>query len=210
VWISHGLCAMITSILCVIRRNDMFERVATVESVEATIGRCNSCEIWLPSEVVSRKHAVLRMMADGASIRDLGSRNKTLIKGRCIDGEVKLNEGDEIRIGPFTLVICFTISTVLAHSVNVTDSTHTDPNPVATFRGTAHSTLTAALTPAQRRVFDGFLEGLSEKEIAVRLGISIHTVHSHAKAIYKSFEISSRAELLRHTAEHERQYRERL
>lgn len=52
------------------------------------------------------------------------------------------------------------------------------------------------LTRAQRRVYDYLMEGASEKQAASRLHVSIHTVHSHTKAIYKIFGITTRAELL--------------
>jgi DNA-binding NarL/FixJ family response regulator len=38
-------------------------------------------------------------------------------------------------------------------------------------------------------------EGLSEKEIAAKLGISLNTVHGHVTSLYRSFGVHSRAEL---------------
>jgi DNA-binding NarL/FixJ family response regulator len=52
------------------------------------------------------------------------------------------------------------------------------------------------LTPGQSRVFDLLLEGLAEKEIAHRLRRTSNTVHTHVKAIYRVFGVSSRPELL--------------
>ncbi|HRX84719.1 MAG TPA: helix-turn-helix transcriptional regulator, partial [Phycisphaerae bacterium] len=52
------------------------------------------------------------------------------------------------------------------------------------------------LTPREREVYRELKTGLSEKEIAVRLGISRHTVHDHVKRIYVAFGVSGRAELL--------------
>ncbi len=45
-------------------------------------------------------------------------------------------------------------------------------------------------------MFNLLLEGLSEKEIAYKLGLSRHTVHSHVKDIYELAGVNSRAELL--------------
>ena len=42
----------------------------------------------------------------------------------------------------------------------------------------------------------GLLEGLPDKEIAERLGISRYTVNQYTKAIYASFGVHSRAALL--------------
>ncbi|TWT88265.1 Bacterial regulatory protein, luxR family [Pseudobythopirellula maris] len=52
------------------------------------------------------------------------------------------------------------------------------------------------LSKAQRAVLDLALKGMTEKQIAVRLHRSHHTVHSHLRSIYRRYKVSSRAELL--------------
>lgn len=52
------------------------------------------------------------------------------------------------------------------------------------------------LTPAQSRVYVLMLEGLIERDIADRLGISVETVHNHVGAIYKRKSVSSRGQLI--------------
>jgi DNA-binding NarL/FixJ family response regulator len=54
----------------------------------------------------------------------------------------------------------------------------------------------AALSPRQRATLRGLLAGLSEKEVAHRLGISRHTLHEHVCAIYERLGVDSRAQLL--------------
>ena len=54
------------------------------------------------------------------------------------------------------------------------------------------------LTPRQREVLDLLLDGDAEKQIATTLGISRATVHEYVTALYRHFEVSSRAELLAH------------
>lgn len=54
----------------------------------------------------------------------------------------------------------------------------------------------AALTPAQRRVFALLSEGLSDKEIAQRLGISPDTAKNHAARVRLAFGVRSRAALI--------------
>jgi DNA-binding CsgD family transcriptional regulator len=41
-------------------------------------------------------------------------------------------------------------------------------------------------------------EGDSEQQVALRLGISAHTVHEHVKRLHRRFGVSSRGELLAH------------
>jgi DNA-binding CsgD family transcriptional regulator len=53
-----------------------------------------------------------------------------------------------------------------------------------------------ALTDRQRELVDLALKGLSDKEIASRLGISDHTVGNHFRAIYAKLGISKRSQLI--------------
>jgi len=50
------------------------------------------------------------------------------------------------------------------------------------------------LTPREREILTLLGEGLGNREIAVRLGISEHTVKTHLAAIYEKLEASNRAE----------------
>jgi DNA-binding CsgD family transcriptional regulator len=53
----------------------------------------------------------------------------------------------------------------------------------------------AALAPRARDVLDALLTGAADKEIAVRLQISPHTVRQYVKAVYRELGVSSRGEL---------------
>ncbi len=60
--------------------------------------------IQLDSPVVSRRHAsIFPDSAGGHSLQDFSS-NGTFVNDRPVDRFIKLNNGDRIRIGPFTLV----------------------------------------------------------------------------------------------------------
>jgi DNA-binding CsgD family transcriptional regulator len=54
------------------------------------------------------------------------------------------------------------------------------------------------LAPRLRQTLDALLEGDSEKQTALRLGLSVHTVHEYVTSLYRRFNVSSRAELLAH------------
>jgi DNA-binding CsgD family transcriptional regulator len=56
--------------------------------------------------------------------------------------------------------------------------------------------LTAGLSPRMRDTLQHLLAGDSEKEVALKLKLSPHTVHIHVKSIYKRFKVSSRGELM--------------
>jgi DNA-binding NarL/FixJ family response regulator len=52
------------------------------------------------------------------------------------------------------------------------------------------------LSPRMRQTLDRLLAGDSEKQIAGRLGVSKNTVHVYVKALYRTFNVCSRGELL--------------
>jgi DNA-binding CsgD family transcriptional regulator len=51
------------------------------------------------------------------------------------------------------------------------------------------------MSPRMRLTLTGLLRGDSEKEVAISLGISPHTVHIYVKSLYRMFEVSSKGEL---------------
>ncbi len=56
--------------------------------------------------------------------------------------------------------------------------------------------LTTGLSPRKRDTLQLLLAGDSEKEVAIKLGLSQHTVHIHVKNLYKHLGVCSRAELM--------------
>ena len=58
------------------------------------------------------------------------------------------------------------------------------------------NTQVAHLSTRLRQTLTCLLEGDSEKQVAVRLGLSISTVHQYVTALYRQFGVSSRGELL--------------
>lgn len=62
-----------------------------------TIGRQSECEVSIPSEEVSRRHAELRVTPDGVMVEDLGSSNGTYINDKRITRQL-MKAGDELRL----------------------------------------------------------------------------------------------------------------
>lgn len=69
---------------------------------------------------------------------------------------------------------------------------HRPGEPVATF--SSDSNERARLTPRQHEVLDLLCQGLSNKMIGRRLGLSEHTIRGHVQATLATLEVSSRAE----------------
>ena len=71
-----------------------------------TLGRAPTNRIVVHDERASRFHAEIAATASGWSIRDLGSRNGTLVGGDPVTVERPLGPGDVITIGRFTITVC--------------------------------------------------------------------------------------------------------
>lgn len=59
------------------------------------------------------------------------------------------------------------------------------------------------LSPRQKEIVRGLVDGLSYKMIADKLDISLDTVRDHIKRIYRALEVNSKAEVIRKSLEGE-------
>jgi DNA-binding winged helix-turn-helix (wHTH) protein len=71
---------------------------------ENVIGRALDCAVVIDLAGVSRRHAIVRIASDGATLEDLGSKNGTWRNDLPVHGTVALQDGDRIRVGGATLV----------------------------------------------------------------------------------------------------------
>lgn len=79
-------------------------RVFTLVEGENTIGREDGCSIVLNEASMSRRHAAIVIRGAEAALRDLGSKNGTMIGDRRVAGEQQLRAGDTLRFGSATAV----------------------------------------------------------------------------------------------------------
>jgi pSer/pThr/pTyr-binding forkhead associated (FHA) protein len=94
------------------------------------IGRGETCHLRPNSEQVSREHAEFTINGNTVSVRDLGSRNGTLVNGSVLKGAAcRLKDRDLVQVGPLTF------------AVTILDPTATAVHPVA---------VPTAPTPASR------------------------------------------------------------
>jgi Nif-specific regulatory protein len=75
-----------------------------------TIGRAPTNRIVLNDEVCSRYHCEVFQNGSTWKLRDLQSRNGTLISGEPVEGEAELKPGQVIEIGPCELAFTFDLS----------------------------------------------------------------------------------------------------
>jgi DNA-binding winged helix-turn-helix (wHTH) protein len=71
---------------------------------ENLVGRHPASIVSIDSKKVSRRHAVIHVAGEEATLVDLGSRNGTFVDGRKIVSPVKLRHRARIQVGPIELV----------------------------------------------------------------------------------------------------------
>lgn len=69
------------------------------------IGRGETCHLRPNSERVSREHAEILLSAGTVTIRDLGSRNGTLVNGKALTQTQTLRDRDLVQVGPLTFAV---------------------------------------------------------------------------------------------------------
>jgi hypothetical protein len=79
------------------------------------VGRNASCQLSLDDPLVSRRHALLTVAADGVTIEDLQSRNGVLVNGQRIEGVTPVHAGDKIVIGSQEMTLLQAKETGAAH-----------------------------------------------------------------------------------------------
>jgi pSer/pThr/pTyr-binding forkhead associated (FHA) protein len=71
------------------------------------IGRNDDCDLQLNSRSVSRSHCELKLKRTGLTIKDLGSRNGTIVNGAMVGAGVRMNlqVNDQVKIGKYRLSV---------------------------------------------------------------------------------------------------------
>jgi pSer/pThr/pTyr-binding forkhead associated (FHA) protein len=79
-------------------------KIFSIEPGKTIIGRKEECDLRIPLAEISRKHAMLIVSGDTATLRDLGSANGTYVNNKRIS-EQDLAAGDHIVIGPVVFTV---------------------------------------------------------------------------------------------------------
>lgn len=159
-----------------------------LEAGTFVLGRSSKCGFVVKDDTVSRRHAQIVVTPGAITVRDLGSRNGTFIDDRLVKtGTVR--EEEHVRFGQVLFV--------LTQADEDGDELDSDAETaMCSSAGFLPELDHADLSKAQCRVLDLLLQGLAEKQVAVRLRLSSATVHNHVQAIYRVFNVHSRSELL--------------
>lgn len=150
--------------------------VPLAAGARVTLGRAPDNTVTLADPLASWRHAVLEPIGDGWCVRDLGSRNGTVLAGDRIVGDRILQHGDELRLGATTVVLR---STPDVHEPTVGAA----PPPELTPR--ERDVLRALCRP----LFSGdpFPEPASMRQIAGELVVTEAAVQQHLLRLYHKF-----------------------
>jgi len=95
------------------------------------VGRGETCHLKPNSEQVSREHAEFTVTAEQVLVRDLGSRNGTLVNGKAITEQYALKDRDLVQIGPLTFAVAIEDSVVVAAKSPVAATAKASAKPVS-------------------------------------------------------------------------------
>jgi pSer/pThr/pTyr-binding forkhead associated (FHA) protein len=149
-----------------------------------TIGKDASNDVALSDDAtVSRLHAVLERYAAGWSVRDLGSRNGTIVNGTRIWQDRPLHDRDEVRIGAARLIYrCDRRRPAEPTMEDVVDT------PPELTRREREVLIELCLPALQRQVFT---LPADNGAIAAALRVSKAAVKPHLASLFAKFGISS-------------------
>ncbi len=76
-----------------------------INAAQFIIGRDPQCNLRPASAMISKRHCAVLVKGDQASVRDFDSTNGTFVNDVQIKGEVPLNNGDLLRVGPLSFKV---------------------------------------------------------------------------------------------------------
>lgn len=159
---------------------------------EFLVGRSSECHFLIPDISVSRRHAQITIAKGVVTVRDLDSANGTRLNGKAIRA-AQVVAGQRLQFGQVGFLVSARKTVEIGPDSTEDTARHVELDGQAKTRP---EVIRSRLSPAQTRVLDRLLEGLSEKAIAKALRISKHTVHTHVHDIYRICRVHSRPELL--------------
>jgi hypothetical protein len=81
----------------------LFSKVFPVTG-PVVMGRAAECDISVPADEISRRHALVKPTPEGLAVEDLGSSNGTFINGKRVQHGF-LNPGDELRLDAVRFIL---------------------------------------------------------------------------------------------------------
>ena len=146
-------------------------RILVIDDDELVLGRRENSDLLLPDPHVSRAHAVIRKASGAVWLEDLGSTAGTTVNGEPVTGSQALKHNDKVQFG--LVETRFEDRSSLSDHDEATQMIELPPvedKPV--------------LSPRQNEVLSYLKEGLTNPEIAVKLGVTERTVKAHCQEVF--------------------------
>lgn len=86
-------------------KEDGQQREFRVKNDKCLIGRLATTDLSIPLSSVSREHCEVLARDGAVYLKDLGSRNGTFRNEERVEGEVQLEPGDRLSIGPIIFTV---------------------------------------------------------------------------------------------------------
>ena len=86
------------------------ERRELAISGPITIGRSKTATVWVDDKTLSREHTQIVPESGRIVVRDLNSKNGTLLNGKLLREATVLKHGDRIKVGSAVFVVAFDAS----------------------------------------------------------------------------------------------------
>lgn len=160
-------------------------RVVPIKGDKITVGKAPGNHVVISEDdTISRLHAVLEQYPAGWCVRDLASRNGTLLNGAPVISERVIRSGDEIKVGQTRLVFRSDDDTVRVRTASLLAA------PELTRR--EKDVLTELCKPALAGSL--FTRPASTAEIATALFVTEDAVRHHLSNLFDKFDIARGAD----------------
>ena len=146
-------------------------RILVVDDDELVLGRRENSDLLLPDPHVSRAHAVIRKASGAVWLEDLGSTGGTTVNGEAVTGSQALKHNDTVQFG--------LVETRFEDRGSLTD--HDEATQMIELPPVPDKPV---LSPRQNEVLSYLKEGLTNPEIAVKLGVTERTVKAHCQEVF--------------------------
>ena len=146
--------------------NSSFQLPSTV----TFIGRRQDCDFCIPLMIVSRRHCEINMDFGKITVRDMKSRNGTLVNGEPIE-EAQLKAGDVLQIGPVKFVVQVdgvpeNFEEYLSEKEETIEQTPETESVTAEPVAAPSEPVAPAATAEEKEDLDKILEGLPEADLS--------------------------------------------
>jgi len=91
--------------LVVLTAGKMEGKVLEIKVPQFLIGRDADCQLRPASPLISKRHCAIHQRDDQVFVEDFGSTNGTHVNEQPVTGEVELNDGDVLKVGPIQFAV---------------------------------------------------------------------------------------------------------